>query len=62
MKTGFVSAVVAAGLAFTAAAVNGAPEVAFEGEPPQGVKWALYKKGSGTYNFGALVGTMLLIK
>ena len=49
-------------IAFTASAVNGTPEVAFEGEPPQGVKWALFKKSAGTYNFGAIVGTMLLIK
>ena len=49
-------------VAFTASTVNGTPEVAFEGEPPQGVKWALFKKSAGTYNFGAIVGTMLLIK
>ena len=49
-------------IAFTASAVNGTPEVAFEGEPPQGVKWSLFKKDAGTYNFGAIVGTMLLIK
>ena len=42
--------------------MNGTPEVAFEGEPPQGVKWALFKKDATTYNFGAIVGTMLLIK
>ena len=49
-------------IAFTASAVNGTPEVAFEGEPPQGVKWSLFKKDATTYNFGAIVGTMLLIK
>ena len=50
-------------VAFTAAEVKGSePVVAFEGEPPQGVKWALFKKSAGTYNFGAIVGTMLLIK
>ena len=48
--------------AFTAATVNGTPTVAFEGEPPQGVKWSLFKKDAGTYNFGAIVGTMLLIR
>ena len=25
-------------------------------------KWALFKKGDGAYNFGALVDTMLLLK
>ena len=49
-------------IAFTASAVNGTPEVAFEGEPPQDVKWSLFKKDATTYNFGAIVGTMLLIK
>ena len=49
-------------IAFTAAAVNGTPTVAFEGEPPQGFKWSLFQKDAGTYNFGAIVGTMLLIK
>jgi len=49
-------------VAFAASTVNGTPELAFEGEPPQGVKWALFKKSAGTYNFGAIVGTMLLIK
>ena len=48
--------------AFTAAAVNGTPTLAFEGEAPQGVKWALFKKNDTTYNFGAVVGTMILLK
>ncbi len=48
--------------AFTAAAVNGTPEVAFEGEPPQGVKWSLFKKSDTTYNFGAVIGTMIMLK
>jgi autotransporter-associated beta strand protein len=49
-------------IAFTASAVSGTPTVAFEGEPPQGVKWSLFKKDDMTYNFGAIVGTMLLLK
>ena len=49
-------------IAFTAATVNGTPALAFEGEPPQGFKWALFKKDAGTYNFGAIVGTMILLK
>ena len=52
----------ASATAFTAAAVNGTPTLAFEGEPPSGVKWTLFKKGNGAYNFGAVIGTMLLLK
>ena len=48
--------------AFTAAAVNGTPTLAFEGEAPQGVKWSLFKKDAGTYNFGAVIGTMFLLR
>ena len=48
--------------AFTAASVNGTPTLAFEGEAPQGVKWSLFKKNDTTYNFGAVIGTMLLLK
>ena len=48
--------------AFTAAAVNGTPTLAFEGEAPQGVKWSLFKKNNTTYNFGAVIGTMILLK
>ncbi len=52
----------ASATAFTASAVNGTPTLAFEGEPPSGVKWTLFKKGNGAYNFGAVIGTMLLLK
>jgi autotransporter-associated beta strand protein len=52
----------ASATAFTASAVNGTPTLAFEGVAPQGVKWTLFKKGVGTYNFGAIIGTMILIK
>ena len=48
--------------AFTAAAVNGTPTLAFEGEAPQGVKWSLFKKNDTTYNFGAVIGTAILLK
>ena len=48
-------------VAFKAQAVNGTPALAFEGEHGP-TKWALINKGNGTYNFGALVGTMLLLK
>ena len=52
----------ASATAFTASAVNGTPTLAFEGEPPSGVKWSLFKKNNTTYNFGAVIGTMILIK
>ena len=52
----------ASATAFTASAVNGTPKLAFEGEPPAGVKWTLFKKNNTTYNFGAVIGTMLLLK
>ena len=52
----------ASATAFTASAVNGTPTLAFEGEPPAGVKWTLFKKNNNTYNFGAVIGTMLLLK
>ena len=48
-------------VAFKAQAVNGTPALAFEGEHGP-TKWALISKGNGTYNFGAVIGTMLLLK
>jgi autotransporter-associated beta strand protein len=48
-------------VAFKALAVSGMPAVAFEGEHGP-TKWALISKGNGTYNFGAVVGTMMLLK
>ena len=42
--------------------MNGTPTLAFEGGTPQGVKWSLFKKNDTTYNFGAVIGTMLLLK
>ena len=48
--------------AFMAASVTGTPTLAFEGGAPQGVKWSLFKKSDSTYNFGAVIGTMLLLK
>ena len=52
----------ASATAFTAASVNGTPTLAFEGDAPQGVKWSLFKKNATTYNFGPVIGTMLLLK
>ena len=48
--------------AFTAASVTGTPTLAFEGGAPQGVKWSLFKKNDTTYNFGAVIGTMILLR
>ena len=52
----------ASATAFTAASVIGTPKLAFEGDAPQGVKWSLFKKNATTYNFGPVIGTMLLLK
>ena len=52
----------ASATAFTAASVNGTPTLAFEGDAPQGVKWSLFKKNATSYNFGPVIGTMLLLK
>ena len=52
----------ASATAFTAASVNGMPTLAFEGDAPQGVKWSLFKKNATSYNFGPVIGTMLLLK
>ena len=52
----------ASATAFTAASVNGTPKLAFEGDAPQGVKWSLFKKNATSYNFGPVIGTMLLLK
>ena len=48
--------------AFTAATVSGTPTLRIEGEYNGTIKWALVKKDDTTYNFGAIVGTMLLLK
>ena len=48
--------------AFTAQTVNGTPIVRIEGEYAGPTKWALFKKSDGVYNFGPIVGTMLLLK
>ena len=48
--------------AFTAASVVGTPTLRIEGEYTGPSKWALFRKGDNAYNFGPLVGTMLLLK
>ena len=52
----------ASATAFTATSVNGTPTLTFEGGEPQGVKWSLFKKNDTTYNFGAVIGTMILVR
>ena len=48
--------------AFTAAAVNGTPTLRIPAGYTGSTKWALFKKAAGTYNFGAIVGTMIMLK
>ena len=48
--------------AFTAQTVNGAPTVRIPDSYTGPTKWALFKSGTGSYNFGPLVGTMILLK
>ena len=48
--------------AFTAASVTGTPALRIPDDYTGSTKWALFKKDAGTYNFGAIVGTMLLLK
>ena len=47
--------------AFTAQTVNGAPTLRIEGYAGP-TKWSLFKNGAGSYNFGPVIGTMLLLK
>ena len=48
--------------AFTAASVNGAPKLRIPDAYTGSTKWALFKTGAGSYNFGPVIGTMLLLK
>ena len=45
-----------------ASTISGTPTLRIEGEYAGPTKWGLFKKDAGTYNFGAIVGTMLLLK
>ncbi len=48
--------------AFTAATLSGTPTLAFEGSMDGSMKWSLFKKSNTTYNFGAIIGTSILVK
>ena len=48
--------------AFTAATLSGTPTLAFEGSMDGSMKWSLFKKSNTTYNFGAIIGTAILVK
>ncbi len=49
-------------IAFTAAAVNGTPTLRIPDNYTGPTKWALFQKDAGTYNFGPIIGTMILLK
>ena len=49
-------------VAFTAASVNGTPTLRIPDAYTGSTKWALFKSGAGSYNFGPVIGTMLLLK
>ena len=49
--------------AFTALRVDGAPRLAFEGDvPPGSGLWSFTAKGDGTYTFGPILGTLILVR
>ena len=48
--------------AFTAQTVNGAPTLRIPDAYTGSTKWTLFKSGAGSYNFGPVIGTMILLK
>ena len=48
--------------AFTAQTVNGTPTLRIPDAYTGSTKWALFKSGAGSYNFGPVIGTMILLK
>ena len=48
--------------AFTAQTVNGAPTLHIPNAYTGSTKWTLFKSGAGSYNFGPVIGTMILLK
>ena len=48
--------------AFTAQTVNGTPTLRIPDAYTGSTKWALFKSGAGSYNFGPVIGTLLLLK
>ena len=49
-------------IAFTATSVNGTPTLRIPDDYTGSTKWALFKSGAGSYNFGPIIGTMILLK
>ena len=48
--------------AFTAQAVAGTPTLRIPDDYTGSTKWTLFKSGAGSYNFGPVIGTMILLK
>ena len=48
--------------AFTAQTVNGTPALRIPDAYTGSTKWTLFQSGAGSYNFGPVIGTMLLLK
>ncbi|MBQ6011421.1 MAG: autotransporter-associated beta strand repeat-containing protein [Kiritimatiellae bacterium] len=48
--------------AFTATSVNGTPTLRIPDDYTGSTKWALFKSGAGSYKFGPVIGTMILLK
>ena len=48
--------------AFTAASVVGTPTLRIPDDYTGSTKWALFKSGAGSYKFGPIIGTMILLK
>ena len=49
-------------VAFTAQTVNGTPTLRIPDAYTGSTKWTLFKTGAGSYNFGPVIGTMVLLK
>ena len=48
--------------AFTATSVNGTPILRIADGYTGSTKWSVFKSGEGSYSFGPIIGTMLLLK
>jgi len=48
--------------AFTAQTVSGTPTLRIADGYTGSTKWSLFKNGAGAYNFGPVIGTMILLK
>ena len=48
--------------AFTAASVNGTPTLRIADGYTGSTKWTLFKSGAESYNFGPVIGTMILLR